>query len=206
MKKLILILLISITYGLGSEKQMDGKIDFYTKDNLMWLIDETPKNGKYKMKTIKEYKDTGYERLSKVSYQTYINYVNNTKSYKYTDWRLPTVEELKTLEYKGSIFQKMKASFFSTLWIKNEEVADERWIDKDIFTDYKDGWYWTSEKDGFNEKKQQLYKAIYFGNQRYDYYEKGKAASINLRYKGKLEIDSVRYISPQNLRLVRNIK
>ena len=147
--KIIIILLCILTLIQAEGGSMKAKINFHKDGKLMWLIDTTDRNKRYSMKTKYEYEVEGY--TTEESYENYLNYVNTHKKYKYNNWRLPTKEELFTLE--------LKDTFFVRLFASSEQKKTQVCIDTEIFYDHKlrhAGDYWTSEvcttgrgKDGY---------------------------------------------------------
>lgn len=82
--------------------------------------------------------------MSKYSYENYINDVNSNADYKYTDWRVPTKEELLSISLKDNLYTKM---FY---YDKNQICIDTK-----IFYDYIDGDYYASTK--VNDKVYRMY-------------------------------------------------
>jgi hypothetical protein len=210
MKLLItLFFLLTLTYAQGND--MKPEINFYTKDKLMWLIDTTPPSGSYKMKTIQEYKDQGNEDIIDYSYEYYLNYVNNTpEKYKYSDWRMPTIDELKTLAYEGSFWERTKANLMHSLWMINSEAATQFHLNQEIFYDdtgFADG-YWSITKGKTREDGTPTYKAIGFGEYRYDFYLSSSTGITGRTemHKGELLVGDEAYNYPFRIRLVRDVK
>jgi hypothetical protein len=207
--KIVLLLLI-FTYAQGND--MKPEINFYTKDKLMWLIDATS-IGTYNrnMRSIQEYKDLGAEDESDRSYEDYINYVNNTpEKYKYSDWRMPTIDELKTLAYEGSFWERTKANFMHSLWMINSEAATQFHLNQEIFYDDQgrpDG-YWSITKGKIKKDGTPTYKVIGFGEYRYDFYLSSSAGITGRTemHKGELFIGDRDYTYPRRIRLVRDVK
>lgn len=148
MKKILLFVVLILTLGQGDN--MKPKINFYKDGKLMWLIDASSINLEYSHKTINEIKLTSPD-LIHYSYENYLNHVNTHKEYKYVNWRLPTKEELLTLE--------LKDTFFARLFASSEQKKTQICIDTEIFYDHKVRHvdeYWTSDacttgrgKDGY---------------------------------------------------------
>ena len=133
MMKIALTVLLLLT-NIYAENEMKPKINFYKNGKLMWLIDMTELNHKYSAKLIQEYYKDGYDGDD--SYENYLNYVNTHKEYKYNDWRLPTKEEVLTLQLRNNFFLKLFAS--------RERQLHEKAYDEEVFYDMKLGDYWTS--------------------------------------------------------------
>ena len=211
-KKLLIIFTITLTH-LQGDMMLKGKpeINFYTKGKLMWLIDTTSMNKEYVMMSLNEMKISDPDLLER-SFETYLNHANTNKKYKYNDWRLPTIEELKTLEYKGGWIRRL---FTSSKHVKNDIS-----INKDIFYDiYNDSEadYWASDiTPEINGKK--TFGNVYFADKRFkEYYlddgynGRGGAAggsipSIKSKYDTGMYIGYGEYTSESHLRLVRDIK
>ena len=111
----------------------------------MWLIDITDRaSNQYSMKLKNEY--TGEDSdLKYKSFENYLNYVNTHKEYKYNDWRLPTKEEVLTLQLRNN--------FLLNLFASREQQLHEKAYDEEVFYDMHKGYYWTSTpcKDKPNE-------------------------------------------------------
>ena len=137
-------------------KDKKPEIDFYKKGKLMWLIDTTEKNDKYTLRPLSYYMEAAPD-LAYKSYENYLNHVNSKEEYKYDNWRLPTKEELLTLELKDSFFR---------YFVSNEKRENEICIDKEIFYDHDEtvGWYWTSTA---SEKKPEKFVIISFNGLRF---------------------------------------
>jgi len=148
MKKILLVVALMLTLGQGDN--MKPKINFNKDGKLMWLIDTTDINRDYSLDTISEIKLTDPD-LIHYSYESYLNHVNTHKEYKYTNWRLPTKEELLTLE--------LKDTFFARLFVSSEQKKKQICINTEIFYDHEIRHideYWTSDacisgsgKDGY---------------------------------------------------------
>jgi len=211
----LIIFVITLT-NIQANMMYNGKeeINFYAKGKLMWLIDDTSMNRKYDMLTYDDYKRLGYQD-TEVSFEYYLNYVNTNPKYKYTDWRLPTIEELKTLEYKGYWIFK----YFTSSEHRKNDIS----IDKDIFYDIRDNddaLYWASDigpirKDGkktfgfvsFKNKRFKQKSTTRMGNSAMGDIGLGALFSSNGSIGGE-GIDSGygKYTNAHNLRLVRDIK
>ena len=134
MKKILLLCILILI-------QAEGKsmINFHKEGKLMWLIDTTERNCEYPLKTINEIKLTAPD-LIHYSYENYLNYVNTHKEYKYNNWRLPSKEELLTLE--------LKDTFFARLFASSKQKKSQICIDTNIFYDHEVrhvNEYWTNE-------------------------------------------------------------
>jgi hypothetical protein len=172
-----------------SKEELANKpdINFYIQGKLMWLIDKTKNgNGSYKFQTLNELYSK--EMDEKWSYEYYLNLVNNDPRYKYNNWRVPTKEELLTLELQDGFFAKMFA--------KDKEQSS---IDRNIFYDDHGQTYWTCTK----REDKDYYYTVNFGTYRFS--KKSLMGSRDGHGSGAM-ISS----SPRNgsnfLRLVRDIK
>ena len=132
----MMLLTISLNAG-EAMKDKKTEIDFYKKGKLMWLIDTTERNKDYSLYPLSHYKGIAAD-LAGYSYENYLNHVNSKEEYKYDNWRLPTKEELLTLE--------LKDSFVLRHFVSKEKRENEICIDTEIFYDHDEtvGWYWTS--------------------------------------------------------------
>ena len=190
MKKILLFVVLMLTLGEGDN--MKPKINFYKDGKLMWLIDATEDN-EYSMKTKKEYKAEGY--TTEESYENYLTYVNTHKEYKYTNWRLPTKEELLTLE--------LKDTFFGRLFASSEQKKTQICIDTKIFYDHETRHvhkYWTSDACT-NHNGEEGYISIDFNALRFDpksYLKASPAWGIVYRCSSAY--------AKYDLRLVRDVK
>ena len=121
------LLAIIARYESGS-LLLSGKpdINFYENGDLMWLIDKTMATKNYSRRTIEDYQKNDPEFVYK-SYENYFNHINSHKEYRYHDWRIPTKEELLSLEYKGGWFRR--------IFISREKVKNDLLINTDIFYD-----------------------------------------------------------------------
>ena len=160
----------------------------------MWLIDTTNKNHAYSMKHTSDYKGVD-EDLKYKSYENYLIYVNKNKAYRYSDWRVPTKDELLTLVQKDT--------FFTRLFTSSEKKKSDKVLDTDTFYDdeiRKVVGYWSSTKCS-ESKSGDGYVMVSFKALRFDQHScakgsQGSGVVVSCRDKG----------SKFNLRLVRDIK
>lgn len=191
MTKYIIIFLLLINL---EGEEMKKEIDFYKQGDLMWLIDATDKNGRYTLETVESIQKL-FPNFIEDSYENYLNYVNNNESYQYSDWRVPTKDELLTLVQKDT--------FFTRLFTSSEKKKSEKVLDTDIFYDDEIRsivGYWSSTKcsesksgDGYLMVS---FKALRFDQHSYAKGSQGSGVVVSCRDKG----------SKFNLRLVRDIK
>lgn len=154
MKKIIITLFALIVMTILQGEEMNPEVNFYTKGKLMWLIDNTENNKSYRLQTINELKDSMRDQ----SYENYLNRVNMNPQYKYSDWRLPTKEELLSLTLSGSFIYRLFAS--------KEKRENQICIDTNIFYDHKAGDYYTSTKC----EEEEGYYSISFDCKRFEKY------------------------------------
>jgi len=207
--------------------------NFYTQGALMWLVDSTYKfMGKnyFSKKEIdlsaqlellasfgsfdgpedeqdedtKAYRQAYKKMKNKKSAYFFVKQINSTDLYKYKNWRIPTKDELMSLdEKKSSFFTKRTRDYYTKLSIDVDSFHD---FNKH---EYKEKYFLSSDRcnSDDNDKK---YFAVYYGLYRQKVYKcRGThtcdRVDLDNKYGAKLEC-----ISPQNkkvaLRLVRDIK
>lgn len=205
MFKKIIILLILLHILKGEEMKNRPKIDFYSdnKSGLMWLINmDMPKLLPYSKELAlqKGYSDTGY------SYETYLEEVNMNDKFKYSDWRLPTKDELLTLEEKG---------FFLKGWfMSNEEKEKSKAININIFYDHPRTLsvvgYWSNtecNKSSITKEKKKAYILVEFGA-KYSY--KGMSMGTHLKRSSFTVTPGVfeecEFVYTNNLQLIRLVR
>lgn len=193
MKHLFLILLLIISL------YAEEKISFYKNGNLMWLIDKGNTKS-YDLRPIQYYIDIGESKYQYESYESYLNKVNSRVEYKYKNWRLPTLDELLTLDNSAGHFRKLFAS--------KQSIENDICIDTDIFYDVSRRriGYATSTKADLSEDGKQLYYYVDFTCRRYPY---GFLENVNVHGKSTrcvgIEIGKSVISSSTELRLVRDI-
>jgi hypothetical protein len=158
----VLFIIVFYFYNRGQlEHNRQVAINFYTKGNLMYLID-TREDARYDMYTRKEKKKHNPQLIDD-SYENYINYVNAHKVYKYNDWRLPTTDELLRLELHDNWLLR---PFLSSSRVKNELNIDTNIFYDHILRDINQ--YWT-QTECIDDKGYKGYMIVYFKNRFYQF-------------------------------------
>jgi hypothetical protein len=178
------------------EKSKKASINFYTKSGLMYLIDMRASEN-YNLYTINEIREIK-PHLIHYSYENYIKYVNTHKAYKYSDWRLPSTDELLRL--------KLYNNWLLRPFVSDERIKHEINIDTKIFYDHRPRniqTYWTGtecvQSDG-----DKGYEIISF-NRRFYNFTSGYGKSTIYGGGGKVSVDCSSKNFDGNLRLVRDI-
>jgi len=170
---IVVLFLFNPTKSFLSDKP---KINFVNDDKLMWLVDVNSEQynlytkEEYYKKYKRYYTDINhYECNMKIEkekygkpYECYLEKINHNSAYKYSDWRLPTSEELLRLEIKRPYFMRW---FVSERYAENtkgfdinsfyDEHASSASINLVKLDDY-----------GYDSEEKQIYKVI-FSSYRY---------------------------------------
>jgi len=207
MRYLIILLILNLYIQASGLVYKDKpNINFYVDDktNLMWLLySASPSWPQIKRKE--------YTRWPDRSYENYIDKINNDKKrFLYSNWRLPTKDELLTLPLN-------KTSFFEKLFMSNEEKENSKSLRDDIFYIHNPTVNWSSTSCG--EHKYYMvhftakypFKSYYTERVPHRLFGHGKPylytnSTTSTTYKGGAVILCKDYNTKAVYRLVRDIK
>jgi len=157
MKKYFIVCLSLCLTVLSGELVLEGKpnINFYKDGKLMWLIDVQRANSMYNKEALEKYIiNNSIMEEENFSYENYLLYVNSHIEYKYTNWRLPSIEELESIGLHDTFYSNLRVKHIRLDAnqgpynnVEEHKLINMRSIDEDVFYDFKHTQvpcYWSS--------------------------------------------------------------